>query len=73
MLTVCVLADLRLFLSSESGAALRVIGVNADLAPSLGIGVWTFTIAALALTNGHTGMADALLVQLQGMPTPACA
>lgn len=61
-----VLGLLRWFLATESGAALRVIGVNAELAPSLGISVWAYTIAALALANGLTGLAGALIVQQQG-------
>lgn len=65
-LTLLVLLALRWYLSTESGAALRVIGVNAELAPSLGISVWTYTIAGLALANGLTGLGGALIVQLQG-------
>lgn len=57
---------LRWFLSTEAGAALRVIGVNAELAPSLGISVWAWTITSLALANGLTGLAGALVIQLQG-------
>ena len=57
---------LRWYLGTESGAALRVIGVNADLAPSLGISVWAYTMAGLALANGLTGLGGALIVQLQG-------
>ncbi len=66
LLTLCVLGVLRWYLGTESGAALRVIGVNVDLAPSLGISVWTYTIAGLALANGLTGLGGALIVQLQG-------
>ena len=66
VLAVLLLAILRWYLGTESGAALRVIGVNADLAPSLGISVWAYTIAGLALANGLTGFAGALVVQLQG-------
>lgn len=61
-----LLVLLRWYLSTESGAAMRVIGVNADLAPSLGISVWGYTIAALALANGLTSLGGALIVQLQG-------
>ena len=57
---------LRWFLSTEAGAALRVVGVNPDLAPSLGINVWVFTIAGLAIANALTALGGALIVQLQG-------
>lgn len=66
VLMLCVLGALRWYLSTQSGAALRVIGVNAELAPSLGISVWAYTIAGLALANGLTGLGGALIVQLQG-------
>lgn len=66
LLTLAVLAVLRWYLRTESGAALRVVGVNADLAPSLGISVWTYTIAGLALANGLIGLGGALIVQQQG-------
>lgn len=61
-----VLLALRWFLSTEAGAALRVVGVNPDLAPSLGINLWVFTIVGLALANGLTALGGALIVQLQG-------
>lgn len=66
LLTLAVLFALRWYLGTESGAALRVVGVNADLAPSLGISVWTYTIAGLALANGLIGLGGALIVQQQG-------
>lgn len=66
LLTLAVLVALRWYLRTESGAALRVVGVNADLAPSLGISVWTYTIAGLALANGLIGLGGALIVQQQG-------
>ena len=65
VVAVIVLA-LRWFLSTEAGAALRVVGVNPDLAPSLGINVWTFTIVGLAIANSLTALGGALIVQLQG-------
>lgn len=66
LLMLAVLVALRWYLRTESGAALRVVGVNADLAPSLGISVWTYTIAGLALANGLIGLGGALIVQQQG-------
>jgi len=66
VVVLCVLAALRWFLSTESGTALRVIGVNAELAPSLGISVWRYTIVTLALANGLTSLGGALIIQLQG-------
>lgn len=66
LLVLAVLLALRWYLGTESGAALRVVGVNADLAPSLGISVWTYTIAGLALANGLIGLGGALIVQQQG-------
>jgi len=66
VLALCILGALRWFLATETGAALRVIGVNAELAPSLGISVWRYTIVTLALANGLTGLGGALIIQLQG-------
>ncbi|QPC94885.1 ABC transporter permease [Mesorhizobium sp. INR15] len=65
-LIAVVLLALRLFLATEAGAALRVVGVNPDLAPSLGINLWAFTIAGLAIANSLTALGGALIVQLQG-------
>ena len=66
LLVVLVLLALQWFLTTQAGAALRVVGVNPDLAPSLGINVWTYTIAGLALANAMTALGGALIVQLQG-------
>lgn len=65
-LIVVVLLLLRWFLTTQAGAALRVVGVNPELAPSLGINLWTFTIVGLALANGMTALGGAMIVQLQG-------
>ncbi len=54
------------FLQTEAGTTLRAVGANAALAPALGISVWTWTVAGLALANGLTALAGALLVQQQG-------
>ncbi|MET3926939.1 ABC transporter permease [Devosia sp. 2618] len=66
VLVVLTLLALRWFLTTQAGAALRVVGVNPDLAPSLGINVWTYTIAGLAIANAMTALGGALIVQLQG-------
>jgi len=66
VLVVAVLAALRWYLSTQSGAALRVIGINPDLAPSLGISIWTGTIVGLGIASGLTALGGALIVQLQG-------
>lgn len=66
VLVVAVLAALRWYLSTQSGAALRVIGINPDLAPSLGISIWTSTIVGLGIASGLTALGGALIVQLQG-------
>ena len=66
LLIVAVLVALRWYLSTQSGAALRVIGINPDLAPSLGINIWTCTIVGLGLASGLTALGGALIVQLQG-------
>lgn len=66
VLVVAVLVCLRWYLATESGAALRVVGINPDLAPSLGISLWTFTLIGLGLANGLSALGGALVVQLQG-------
>lgn len=66
VVVIAVLAALRWFLSTEAGAALRVVGVNPDLAPALGVNVWAWTIGGLALANGLTALGGALIVQQQG-------
>jgi putative ABC transport system permease protein len=57
---------LRWYLMTDSGAAMRVIGINPELAPSLGINTWTYTIAGLGIASGLTALGGALIVQLQG-------
>ena len=59
-------AALRWYLATQAGAALRVVGINPDLAPSLGISVWTYTIIGLGMASGLTAFGGALVVQLQG-------
>jgi putative ABC transport system permease protein len=66
VLVVAVLVGLRWYLATESGAALRVVGINPDLAPSLGISLWTFTLIGLGIANGLSALGGALVVQLQG-------
>lgn len=65
-LVVLVLVALYTFLLTESGLTLRAIGVNAQLAPSLRIDPWRWTVAGLALANGLAALAGAVVVQLQG-------
>lgn len=57
---------LRWYLMTQSGAAMRVIGINPALAPSLGINPWTYTVAGLGIASGLTALGGALVVQLQG-------
>ncbi len=66
VLVVAVLVGLRWYLATESGAALRVVGINPDLAPSLGISLWIFTLIGLGIANGLSALGGALVVQLQG-------
>lgn len=66
VLVVAALVGLRWYLATESGAALRVVGINPDLVPSLGINLWTFTLIGLGIANGLSALGGALVVQLQG-------
>lgn len=66
VLIVVALAALRWYLATQAGAALRVIGINPELAPSLGISIWTYTIVGLGVASGMTALGGALIVQLQG-------
>ncbi|WP_028030900.1 ABC transporter permease [Gemmobacter nectariphilus] len=66
VLVVAMLLALRWFLATEAGAALRVVGINPDLAPSLGINLWVWTLVGLGLANGLSAFGGALVVQLQG-------
>jgi len=66
VLAVVVVAVLWWLLRTEAGAALRAVGVNPELAPSLGISIWFYTIAGVALANALSAMAGAMVVQLQG-------
>lgn len=66
VLAIVVVAVLWWLLRTEAGAALRAVGVNPELAPSLGINIWFYTIAGVALANALSAMAGAMVVQLQG-------
>lgn len=57
---------LRAFLGTEAGLTLRAVGANQALAPSLRIGPWTWIILGLALANGLSALAGAIVVQTQG-------
>ena len=65
-LAALVLWFLWWLLRTEAGAALRAVGVNPELAPSLGISIWAYTIGGVALANALSAMAGAMVVQLQG-------
>jgi putative ABC transport system permease protein len=66
VLVAVMLLGLRWFLATEAGAALRVVGINPDIAPSLGISLWTYTLIGLGLANGLSAFGGAMVVQLQG-------
>lgn len=66
IIIVAVLVLLRWFLSTQIGSAMRVVGVNPDLAPSLGISIWRYTIAGLGIARALAALCGALIVQLQG-------
>lgn len=66
LLIAASLLILRWYLATEAGAALRVVGINPDLAPSLGISIWAYTIIGLAGASGLSALGGALVVQLQG-------
>ena len=57
---------LRAFLGTEAGLSLRAVGANPGLVPSLRINPWTWILAGLALANGLSALAGAIVVQLQG-------
>jgi putative tryptophan/tyrosine transport system permease protein len=61
-----VFALVVLFLRTESGLSLRAVGANPALVPSLRINPGLWIVAGLALANGWSGLAGALVVQLQG-------
>ncbi len=66
VLVVSVLAALYWFLRTERGLSLRAVGVNPALVPSLGINAWTWILCGMAMANGLSGLAGAIVVQLQG-------
>ena len=66
LLVAIVGAWLYWFLNTESGLSLRAVGVNQALTPSLRINPWVWIITGLALANGCSALAGALVVQLQG-------
>jgi putative ABC transport system permease protein len=66
LLIAIALLGLRWYLATEAGAALRVVGINPELAPSLGISLWTYTIVGLGIASGLSALGGALIVQLQG-------
>lgn len=66
IIVAAVFIALRWYLMTQSGAAMRVIGINPELAPSLGIAPWVYTVAGLGMASGLTALGGALIVQLQG-------
>jgi putative ABC transport system permease protein len=66
VMMVVTLALLRAFLGTEAGLSLRAVGANPALVPSLRINPWTWILAGLALANGLSALAGAMVVQLQG-------
>ena len=66
LLMAFVAAALHWFLRTEAGLSLRAVGVNQALVPSLRIDPWIWIVAGLALANGLSGLAGAVVVQLQG-------
>ncbi len=66
LLAALVLAMLLWFLRTESGLSLRAVGANPSLVPSLRINPWAFIIVGLALANGLSALAGAIVVQSQG-------
>lgn len=66
LLVVAVLALLFWFLRTEAGLTLRAVGANRELAPSLNIHPWAWTIGGLSLAGASAGLAGAVVVQLQG-------
>ena len=66
ILMAAVAGSLHWFLRTEAGLSLRAVGVNQALVPSLRINPWTWIVAGLALANGLSGLAGAVVVQLQG-------
>lgn len=66
LLVAAVCAWMYWFLNTESGLSLRAVGVNQALTPSLRINPWVWIITGLALANGCSALAGAVVVQLQG-------
>ncbi|HMN83646.1 MAG TPA: ABC transporter permease [Burkholderiaceae bacterium] len=65
-LMLIVLAVLGWFLRTEIGLSLRAVGANPALVPALRIDPWRFIIMGLALANGLSALAGAVVVQTQG-------
>ena len=66
LVVLLALAAMLWFLRTESGLSLRAVGANPALVPSLRINPGLWIVAGLALANGWSGLAGALVVQLQG-------
>lgn len=66
VLMLIVLAVLGWFLRTEIGLSLRAVGANPALVPALRIDPWRFIIMGLAIANGLSALAGAIVVQTQG-------
>jgi len=53
-------------LQTDLGLGLRGLGANAHLAPALGVGLVAYTVGGLGLASGISGLAGALMAQMQG-------
>lgn len=65
-LLITIILLLHLLLKSQLGLRFRAIGLNPKLATTQGINLFTYTLFGLAIANGLSGFAGALLVQSQG-------
>jgi putative ABC transport system permease protein len=65
-LMAAILLLLRWFMATELGLGMRGVGANKVFAAALGLNVGLFTVAGLAIGNAITGLAGALVAQLQG-------
>ncbi len=65
-LALVLIALLWWLLQTDVGLGLRGIGANPHLAPALGVSLVLYTAGGLGLASGISGLAGALMAQLQG-------
>lgn len=65
-LAVVLIVLLWWLLQTDVGLGLRGIGANPHLAPALGVSLVVYTAGGLGLASGISGLAGALMAQLQG-------